>query len=90
MCCVISYVGTAGPLVFAPVGQALTAECVIMARSENFLPMADALFGHRNYCIQLDNANRHTSNSVTQFAQVGVNLLFQSTNSPDMQPFKNV
>ena len=87
----ISSVGTVGPLVFAPPGQAWAAERVIVALNENILPMADAWFGHGNFHIDLDNATPHTANARTQFAQVeGVDLLFQSANSPDMQPIENV
>ena len=85
--------GTVGPLVFAPPGQAWTAERVIAVLNEKILPMADAWFGHGNFRIQLDNATPHTVNATTQFAQVeGVDLLymFQSANSPDMQPIENV
>ena len=87
----ISSAGTVGLLVFAPPGQARTVERVIAALNENILPIADAWFGHGNFRIQLDNATPHTANATTQFAQVeGVDLLFQSANSPDMQPIENV
>ena len=54
----ISSVGTVGPLVFAPLGQAWTVERIIAALNENILPMADAWFGHGNFHIQLGNILR--------------------------------
>ena len=52
--------------------------------------MAGAWFGD-DYRIQLDNATPHTANPTVQFAQVqGVDLLFQSANSPNLQPIENI
>ena len=87
----ISSVGTVGPLVFAQPGQAWTVERVIAAVNDSILPMADAWFGEGNFRVQLDNATAPTANATVQFAQAaGVDLLFQSANSPDLQPIENV
>ena len=44
-----------------------------------------------DYRIQLNNATPHTTNPAVQFAQVqGVDLLFKSADSPDVQPIKNI
>lgn len=87
----ISSVGTVGPLVFAPAGQAWNAQHVIAAINDHILPLAGAWFGQGQFRTQLDNARPHTANATQAFGQAaGVNLLFQPANSPDLQPIENV
>ena len=87
----ISSVGTVGPLVFAQPGQAWTAERVIAALNDSILPMADAWFGEGDFRVQLDNTTAHTAYTTVDFAHAeGVDLLFQSANSPDLQLIENV
>ena len=53
--------------------------------------MADAWFGEGNFRMQLDNATAHTAHATVDSAHAaGVDLLFQSANSPDLQPIENV
>ena len=89
----ISLVRTVGPLVFTQPQQAWTAERVIATLNESTLPTADAWFGEGNFRVLLKNGTAHTAHATVDFTHVaGVDLLFQSVNSPDLygQPIENV
>ena len=59
--------------------------------NDSILPLADAWSGEGNFRVQLDNATVHTANATVQCVQAaGVDLLFQSANSPDLQPIEDV
>lgn len=87
----IASVGTVGPLVFTPPGQAWTAERVISALNDHILPMAGVFYGAGQFRTQLDNAAPHTANATRAYCEAaGANLLYQPAHSPDLQPIENV